>query len=95
MGETYVVSLAACSLSELVRVTELCVERLDLLLCACVLPVGAEGVAESTLPLALCAALELLEQRLACIEVGEQVLSIMAPEDGSMLHARTRDTLDF
>ena len=53
------------------RVTELCVERLDLLLCACVLPIGAEGVAESTLPLALCAALKLLEQRLARIEVGE------------------------
>lgn len=77
------------------RVTELCVERLDLLLCACVLPIGAEGVAERTLPLALCAALELLEQRLARIEVGEQVLSILTPEDSSMLHARTRDSLDL
>lgn len=77
------------------RVTELCVERLDLLLCACVLPIGAEGVAESTLPLALCAALKLLEQRLARIEVGEQVLSILTPEDSSMLHARTRDSLDL
>lgn len=93
--KTYVVSLAACSLSELVRVAELCVERLDLLLCACVLPIGAERVAESTLSLALCAALELLEQRLARIEVGEQVLSILTPEDSSMLHARTRDTLDL
>lgn len=77
------------------RVTELCVERLDLLLCACVLPIGAEGVAERTLPLALCAALKLLEQRLARIEVGEQVLSILTPEDSSMLHARTRDSLDL
>jgi hypothetical protein len=52
-------------------------------------------MAESTLPLALCAALELLEQRLARIEVGEQVLSVMAPEDSSMLHARTRDAMDL
>ena len=94
-GEAYVMGLAACGLGELVRVTELCIERLDFLLCACVLPIGAEVVAESTLPLALCTALELLEQRLARIEVREQVLRILAPEDGSVLHARTRDALDL
>lgn len=50
-------------------------------------------MAERSLPLTLCTTFELLQQRLPRIEIGKQVLSILAPEDSSMLHASARDTL--
>lgn len=92
---TYVVGLAARGCREVCRVTESCVEGLNLLLCACILPVGTERVTESALPLALRTTFELLKQRLSRIEIRKQVLSIMAPENSSMLHTSTRNALHF
>jgi hypothetical protein len=86
-------SLASCGRRQIVCSVQSSIKLLALLLRAGILPVGAERVAESTASLALCAALELLTQRLAAVQVGQQRLGILAPEDGAVLHARTRNTL--
>jgi hypothetical protein len=88
-------SLASCGGRQIVCSIQSSIELLTLLLRAGILPVGAERVAESTASLALCTALELLTQRLASVQVGQQCLGILAPEDGAVLHARTRNTLDL
>ena len=58
---TYVMCLAPRSFSEVLRVVQCRIERLDLLLCTCILPIGTERVTERALPLTLRTAFKLLE----------------------------------
>ena len=65
--EAYVVSTASGSQGQIPGLLQCCIESIALLLCTCVLPVRAERVTESTLPLTLGTAFQLLEQCLAAI----------------------------
>jgi hypothetical protein len=82
-------------LSEIIRIPQRLIKSLNLLLRTRVLPIRTERVAKRALPLALRTAFELFQQRLPRIQTSKEVLSILAPEDSSMLHARTTDALDL
>ena len=92
---TYVVGLAAGGLGQLVRIVELRIKCLALLLCARILPIRAEGMAEGAFPLALGTALQLLHQCLSCIQSAQQGLRTLAPKHSPMLHPGARNALHF
>lgn len=77
---------AACSLRKVLAVSELGVKGVALLLRALVLPVRRPLVREGLF--------ELFDKRLGVIEAGEDGFGVGAPEDGAVLLAGARDTLD-
>tara|TARA_R110002003_G_scaffold122_1_gene10997 strand:- start:5177 stop:5494 length:318 start_codon:yes stop_codon:yes gene_type:complete len=93
IGTTDVMSTATRSLSQTLRIMQRSIKALTLLLRTRVLPIGAERMAESAFPLSLCTTLQLLYQCLACVQIGQDMFRIFAPEDSAMLHASTRYAL--
>lgn len=85
------VGLATSHFSQSLRVLQLHVELITLLLCASILPVRAVRVRKR----ALLVVLQLLKKSLVRIQVCEQALGFLRPEDGTMLHASTGKTLDL
>lgn len=65
---TYVMSLAARRLGQLLRRAQLLIKLLTLLLRTRILPIRTERMAKRTLPLSFGPALQLLQQRLAPIQ---------------------------
>jgi len=87
--------LATRDLCQLLRTSQLRIESVALLLRRCVLPIRTVGVTErSSSVMNLVTWLQLLSEGLAGVEILEQGLGLLAPEDGTVLHSGAADTFD-
>jgi hypothetical protein len=78
-----VVGFAAGGIGQFDRISKLCVKGIALFLCRSILPVGTHRVSECSLLSTVSSSIQLSDQRLSGIQIGQKFLCLLGPENSS------------